>query len=472
MKKLLVYVVVIAIGVLVSFPLVSGFALERAYEERIANMPKQPGITIATESYERGWFRSSAEVRVTLALDELLGDPELANEPLELRVLSDLHHGPVLFTELGPRLGLGYGNLSFSGASAEGLEQALASWLEAAPLTIRTIIYFDQSAQTELEVAAYEMDEGEDHVRFGGASLSLRSNSDLTRFDATMLVKASNLISTDVALDMAEASGSMSYEGSSPYTMVGESVFSIPKLAITGKSFSLILESMNINSGNQINQGKMDYFQTIEVGSIESPFPVTSAGWHLEFSGVSPEALENWSEVSLRIQEQYQSGDLPLDEQGEPQLTAEMEAELEQVMNELFQPGLGFVQRLDVGALGEQHHADMSLGYKGLPGGVDFEDLEDPMQLLPAFAGAVNVELNEASVMSSQFADMLMPFMQQGLLMPEQGKLVLRASLDDSVMLLNGSPVPLEALLQSAMSEEPAAEAGQQGEAEHPVTQP
>lgn len=472
MKKLFIYIVAIAIGVLASFPLVSGFALERAYEERIASMPKQPGIAIATESYDRGWFRSNAEVRVSLALDELLGDPEFADQPLELRILSDLHHGPLLFTELGPRLGLGYGNLSFSGASAEGLEQALASWLEAAPLTIRTIIYFDQSAQTELEVAAYEMDEGEDHVRFGGANLSLRSNSDLTRFDATMLVKASNLISTDIALDMAEASGSMSYEGSSPYTMVGESVFSIPKVAITGKSLSLVLESMNINSGNQINQGKMDYFQTIEVGRIESPLPITSAGWHLEFSGVSPQALEDWSEVSLRIQEQYQSGDLPADELGEPQLTPAMEAELEQVVKELFQPGLGFVQRLDVGALGEQHHADMSLAYKGLAGGIDFDDLDDPMQLLPAFAGAVNVELEEASIINSQFADMVMPFMQQGLLVPEQGKLVLRASLDDGMMMLNGSPVPLEALLQSALQEAPAAEANQHGEAEQSATQP
>ena len=42
---------------------------------------------------------------------------------------------------------------------------------------------------------------------------------------------------------------------------------------------------------------------------------------------------------------------------------------------------------------------------------------------------------------------------QQGLLLPEQGKLVLRASLEDGVMLLNGSPFPIEALLQSAMTE-------------------
>ena len=95
----------------------------------------------------------------------------------------------------------------------------------------------------------------------------------------------------------------------------------------------------------------------------------------------------------------------------------------------------------------------MRLGYNGLPGGVSFADLDDPLQFLPAFNGAVNLELDEASVVGSQFADTVLPFMQQGLLLPEQGKLVLRASLEDGVMLLNGSPFPIEALLQSAMTE-------------------
>ena len=107
MKKLLAYVVVIVIGVLLSFPLVSGFALERAYEKRIANMPLQAGIAVAPQSYDRGWFRSHAVVRVTLSLDQLLGDPALGQQPLDLLVESRFYHGPLLLTDIGPRLGLG-----------------------------------------------------------------------------------------------------------------------------------------------------------------------------------------------------------------------------------------------------------------------------------------------------------------------------------------------------------------------------
>ncbi|MBA54881.1 MAG: hypothetical protein CMK89_10555 [Pseudomonadales bacterium] len=467
MKKLLIYAVAITVGVLLSFPLLTGFALERAYENRVANMPVQPGITIVSESYERGWFRSNALVRVSLNLGEWLGDPSLEDDTFDVLVKSDLHHGPVLFTDLGTRFGLGYGSLSFAGDGLQGLEQDLAQWLEAAPLKIHTIIYFDQSAHTELDIAEYAADQGEDHIRFGGMNVSLRTNGDLTKFDATLLIQPSSMITTGLALDMTEASGSMSYEGATPYTLVGESVFTVPKLAVNGKTLSLVLQDINMNNGSQMNQGKMDYFQTLEIGNLESPLPIQSASWHLEFTGVSPEGLERWSDVSLEIQKAVSNGTLPLDDKGEPQLTPALEAELEQVMQALLQPGLGFVQRLDLGALGAQHHTHMNLKFEGLPAGVSLEGLDDPMQFLPAFSGALDLELDEPAVMNSQFADMVLPYQQQGLLMSEQGKLVLKAALQDGVLMLNGNPLPLEAMLQSAMQPEPEGETipGQDGSA-------
>lgn len=469
MKKLFIYLFAITVGVLLSFPLVTGFALEQAYQSRVASMPAQPGITIASESYARGWFKSHALVRVSLDLQELLGNPELGDEPFDILVKSELHHGPILFTDLGIRFGLGYGNLSFAGDSLQGLEKDLAQWLTAAPLTINTIIYFDQSGHTELDIASYTADEGEDHVRFGGLNMALMSNGDLTRFDATLLIQPSSLITTGLALEMAEASGSMNYQGTNPYTMVGESVFSIPQLAVNGKSFSLVFENINLNNGSQLNQGKMDYFQTLEIGKLTSPFPVSSAGWHMEFIGISPQGLEHWSDISLEIQRAYNDGTLPLDEMGQPQLTTEMEQQLGQVAEELLQPGLGLVQRFDVGALGEDHHAELTLNFDGLPAGVSWSNLNEPLQLLPAFSGELNLNLHEAAVMNSQFASLVLPYQQQGLLMSEQGKLVLQARLKDGILMLNGSPVPLEAMLQSAMAPDPAAETDQQQETPEPV---
>lgn len=451
MKKLAIYVVIVIIGVLLSFPMISGIKLKEAYLQRIGAMPEQPGVTLHKESYDRGWFRSSAVTRIELDLERLLDDPKYAGKPANLIVRSDFSHGPVVLTDMGVRFGLGYGSLNLSGADLLGVEDTLSEWLAAAPVSIHTLINFDQSAHTELTVAAYESDDGDDHMRFGGASASLMSNSNLTRFDGSLVVHATSIITTGFALDMGESSGSLNYQGSNPYSMVGEMVFNIPSLSIASKSGAVVLQGINLNSGNQMNQGKLDYFQTIEVGSIESPLPLTSARWHLEFTGVSPVGLEAWSDFTLEYEERAQAGKLPLDENGEPVLTPEMEAQLEQVMVELLQPGLAFTQRLDVDALGTNHNANMVMTYTGLPDGVSVDQVDDPMFYLQAIQGSLTVELDEESVMNSPLVDTVMPLLQQGLLMSEGGKLLLHAKLEEGAMMLNGHPIPLEALLMSAM---------------------
>ncbi|AUM12202.1 DUF945 family protein [Ketobacter alkanivorans] len=454
MKKLAVYVVVITIGVLLSFPMVSGIKLKEAYLQRIGAMPKQPGVMLFSESYDRGWFRSSAVTRVELDLEQWLGAAEYTSEPINILVRSDFYHGPVLLTDLGLRFGLGYGSLSLSGSDVAGVEQALSEWMQAAPLTVRTLINLDQSAHTEITIAAYEADHGDDHIRFGGINASLITDANLTKFDGSMRVNASSVLTTGYVMDVAESSGSMSYQGKNPYTMVGETVFSFPSVSITGKEVSTVIQGLNLNSGTQLNQGKLDYFQTIEVDSVESPLPITSGRWHLEFTGLSPAGLEAWSDFSLQLQELSQAGQLPLDEAGEPELPPELEAKMEQIMQELLQPGLGFSQRLDVQALGTGHSAEMALSFVGLPGTTPLSQVEDPMQYLQAFKGDLDVELDEQSILQSPLADSLMPFVQQGLLMPQDGKLVMQVRLADGILLLNGSPVPIDALLQSAMAPE------------------
>lgn len=456
MKKIAIYMVIITIGVLLSFPMVSGIKLKEAYLQRIGSMPQQPGITLHNESYERGWFRSTAVIRVELDLAQLTGEPSLADKPLDLLVRSDFHHGPVLLTDMGLRFGLGYGSLSFSGSEMKDAEKVLTEWMAAAPLTIRTLINFDQSAHTELNIEPYASDQGDDHIRFGGISATLMSDGSLTHFDGTLVVNASSILTTGFALNLGESSGSMSYQGDNPYTMVGETVFNIPSLSVTGKDMSMVLQGVNLNGGTQLNQGKLDYFQTVEIENIESQLPVTAGSWHLEFTGISPEGLEAWSDFTTEMQAQFQTGALAQDDTGEPQLTPEMEARLEQVVNQLLQPGLGFSQRLSVKALGETHNADMELSYIGLPAGGSLLHVANPKDYIPAFKGGINVLLHEQAIMDSPMADTVMPLVQQGLLLPKEGKLVLEARLEQGELLLNGSPVPLDALLQSAM--QPVAE--------------
>jgi len=462
MKKLLIYLGAVALGVVLTFPLLCGFALQKAYDVRTTNLPQRPGITFEVEPLQRGWFKSQASVGIKLELDKVLGSAEFAGRTLQLVVQSDLFHGPLVWTDHGLQLGLGYGAVSFSSVAAEGTSSELAEWLQQAPLSIHTLIDFQQAASTTLTVQPYSSTEGDESLEFGGASVTLASNRAFDHFEGSLQFGGLQLNQPDVQVNMPSASGSMEYEGNDPYTMVGESVFNIPRVEISGGKTSVVLQNINLNGGNQLNQGLMSYFQTMEIGQIESPLPLKSAIWHLEFNGIAPAALEAWADYSMKLQEQIELGTVQTTAAGGVDLTPEMEAQLRAVLKQLLQPGLGFFQRLDLVALDAPQQASLKLEYVGLPG-VDIDQVQDPLQFLPAFSGELSIKLDEASIMASPFGQLLLPYMQQGLLMSEQDKLVLLAILKDGNLMLNGSPLPLQAMLESMLNPQPATQ---------PVSQP
>lgn len=455
MKKLLLYVGIIVGGILLSFPLLCGMALQQAYDEQIAHLPVQPGIQFEAQPLDRGWFSSSADIKILLQMDQLLADPELSGQVMEVMVATQFSHGPVLLTESGLQLGLGYGAARFHSDGIDSVAPALVRWLKDSPLNVHTKIDFQRATITTLELQPFSSEfEGGD-FSFGGASVTVTSNHTYDRFQGELQVQAMSLDAPEVKVVISGASGSADYEGSEPYTMVGESVFRIPSVDISGKGAAVVLTGMEINNGSQLNQGRMNYFQTIEVAGIEAPLPLSSAIWHVEINGVSPSAVEGWADYSLALQEQVQAGTLPVSETGDIELTPEMEARLQVVMADLLQPGLGMVQQLNLQLLGAPQQAKMKMEFVGLPG-VDIDQVEDPLQFLPAFKGELKVELDEKSMLNSPFAPLLQPYMQQGLLVSEQGKLVILATLQDGNLLLNDTPVPLQAMLEELLAPEDA----------------
>jgi uncharacterized protein YdgA (DUF945 family) len=450
MKKIVIYIVLVAIGVLVSFPFVSGMKLKDAYFHRLTSLPSQPGVSLHNEHYQRGWFRSDATTRVDIDLQHFIGSEAKASSPVSVIVRSSFWHGPVLLTDWGVRFGLGYGRLSLSSQGAPDIEKALLDWLNATPLTVSSLMMFDQSAMTQLSLAPYEADHGEEHIRFGGASATLTSNGLMTQYAGTLIIQPSSILTDGVVMDLGESSGSLSYQGASTYTMVGETVFNIPTLAITSNEMSVLLENLNINAGSQINRGKLDFFQTIEVGKIEAPLPVTSAQWHVEFAGVSPAGLEAWSDLATEMQRASPETGTEQGEDARLALSQEFEAKLEMVLRELLQPELRMHQRLDVNAYGKSHYMDANLEFVGMEDGQPITLADDPMTYLKALKGVLIVDADEEALMNSPLIDSIVPLINQGFLVAQQGKLTLKALLDKGELSINGNTLPLEMMIQSA----------------------
>ena len=445
MKKALMYTLLAGIIVLLICPYVAGKKLKEGYLARMDSLPEQPGITLNNVSYEQGWFKSHVVTQVDLDLEQLSNKPELADVPVSFLVKSEFSHGPLMFTHAGVRFGLGYGHITLT-PPENGTQDSLLGWLAEAPIEIRSIVYFDQRSQTEMEFAAYESDNGDEHIRFGGASISLTANSDMTHFESSMVIQPSSIVGPTATFSMDESSGSMSYSGSSPYTLVGETVFDFNQIVVVDDQLSVSVESLKLNGGSQQNGDAMDFFQTLEFENVQAPIPVTAGKWHFELNAVPVAAIELWADLVDEI-EQFSDTD--------PQAGAAFQAKVQQ-LSDAIEPGLNLMNRVDLAAMGANHEFSFSFTYGGLPQQGNVFHMDDPLLLLQVFTGSVLVKLNEQAMMNSPFGPMISPYVQQGLLIPVEEDLVLDASLKDGELVVNGNLIPVAEMLQAAAEESAA----------------
>lgn len=80
-----------------TLPPVFGRMVEKAVEARVAALDSRPGLDVRLESYERGWFSSTARVAIAAAPGIALAGGLLPPPRTPLRALVAVDHGPVSF---------------------------------------------------------------------------------------------------------------------------------------------------------------------------------------------------------------------------------------------------------------------------------------------------------------------------------------------------------------------------------------
>jgi len=89
------------------------------------------------------------------------------------------------------------------------------------------------------------------------------------------------------------------------------------------------------------------------------------------------------------------------------------------------------------------HSLDLLIDWEGLPDRTNLDN-PDPEEILSAVAISLDLALDESAIMSSQFAELVDPYAQEGYFTVENGQITLSASLENSVLTVNGEEVPLD----------------------------
>ena len=89
------------------------------------------------------------------------------------------------------------------------------------------------------------------------------------------------------------------------------------------------------------------------------------------------------------------------------------------------------------------HSIDLRIHWAGLPDLTDLARL-DINEVIAALTISVEVSLDLAAIMRSAAAEFIDPYVQEGYIRLDNGRILVNGSLSDSELIVNGEAVPLD----------------------------
>ncbi len=180
MRKLIVGLLLVLALCLLLPPVFGGMAKDR-FEATLDRAAAQTGDTIDMQlvDYDRGWFSSTAQFRITFTDEFLDGNPALAVNDGDVNALREvlqtgmsqaveINHGPVI---IGENTGIGLGEVTnvFTGGESEFLTQLLAKTGNDYFIKSATTVGFSGAGQTQFDAPAFDVKQYEGFdIIFGG----------------------------------------------------------------------------------------------------------------------------------------------------------------------------------------------------------------------------------------------------------------------------------------------------------------
>ncbi|MDP6652602.1 MAG: DUF945 family protein, partial [Gammaproteobacteria bacterium] len=90
-----------------------------------------------------------------------------------------------------------------------------------------------------------------------------------------------------------------------------------------------------------------------------------------------------------------------------------------------------------------EHSVDLQIDWRGLPQLNNIAEL-DMNESIAALTIDLEMSLDLAAILRSPAADIIDPYVQQGYVVLDNGRILLNAALRDGELMLNGEAVPLD----------------------------
>ena len=437
MKSLAVKIpLVVAMLILLALtliPKVIGAEIERAIIDNLLTLippEAESQFEIRRSEFSDGWFSSTTTI-------EFIYTP-IGTDAIALTMDFDIDHGPLLQTEDGLSIGLAYAVIQPS-IRNDLFDIAIADLPFPLPdITLKLLARFDQSMWVNMNVSALNFSEAARELNFSGLDANVDVASDQS---ANFSIQMGELSATENAGNFNVLISGMTLTSSTTQTndILAESraTLTIPVVSST-LPLPFSVSDIGIDYGLQASNtedNSSEIYQTVSVASIESEIPVSSFSWLTEVKQVNNELLRDYSMLLSELQSEINAG------------AETLSADFTELGQELYllvlQNPLEFNNRIEVNSYDGDHTVDLRVLWAGISALNTSTEL-DINAAIAALNMGLDISLDLESILRSPLAGVVKPYVQQGYLTIANGRILAEASLQDSVLRVNGDKLPLE----------------------------
>ncbi|MDE0980942.1 MAG: DUF945 family protein [Gammaproteobacteria bacterium] len=431
--KVLLVVAMLILLALTLMPKVIGAEIERAIIDNLLTLipPKaESQFEIRRNEFSDGWFSSTTTI-------EFIYTP-IGTDAIALTMDFDIDHGPLLQTEDGLSIGLAYAVIQPS-IRNDLFDIAIADLPFPLPdITLKLLARFDQSMRVNMNVSALNFSEAARELNFSGLDANVDVASDQS---VNFSIQMGELSATENAGNFNVLISGMTLTSST--TQINDILAeSRATLAIPVVSSTLPLpfsvSDIGIDYGLQASNtedNSSEIYQTVSVASIESEIPVSSFSWLTEVKQVNNELLRDYSMLLSELQNEINAG------------AETLSADFTELGQELYllvlQNPLEFNNRIEANSYDGDHTVDLRVLWAGISALNTSTEL-DINEAIAALNMGLDISLDLESILRSPLAGVVKPYVQQGYLTIANGRILVEASLQDSVLRVNGDKLLLE----------------------------
>lgn len=454
MKKVVLLIGAVAVLLLAVSPLLMGLVIsDSRTETTLRELTGQPGLVLRMES---GWFSSAGQISVSAPM--IAG---VVYEDVTLTADVQLSHGPLLATDSGLRPGVAWAHLTpvISGLPLEHPLQLL--FAEGAGTQVTVLSGLDGSQRLELLAGAQTFS-----VPAAQGSLLEPTAVTLADLQASLTLAANgaadlHISSSDVhvlnSLYDAVASQATVHAHSAELSatpLPGTLSIAAQRLQIDDLPTLPLLGSVTATDGDSLTMHgiSIDYAarqladtktiileQTLGVARFESALPLESLTLTTQLAGIDETLATEYLTFLRETQGMMQA-------MTAPQLQEHIAGHSETLALHLLQAPMQQTSTLNLQAWGGAHEATLDMRWPGLPTLTSLDQI-DPATMLHLLVVRLEIAANAETVATSSLAAAAKAYTTQGLLIEENGKVVLKANLQDGNLDLNGNSFPLGSFL-------------------------